>query len=221
MVRQNIEENFSQTERFIGECLSSHWYDDLVAYSQAFLAAKEQVFRRRATEGRVRDCHGDLHTAQIFLETGHEGAGANSISIIDCIEFNDRFRCSDEDEDISFLAMDLDFHGRPDLSQLFVETYVEKSDDPGALELLNFFKAYRAYVRGKVTSFRLADPLLSEEDREQVLATAQDYFRLAHSYTQVFPSPALILVARATGTGKSTVAQELSERWDLHISLRI
>jgi aminoglycoside phosphotransferase family enzyme/predicted kinase len=206
-VRQNVEENFSQTERFVGLCLSSDAFDDLAAYSRAFLEVKEGLFQRRAQEGRIRDGHGDLHTAQIFLENG--------ISIIDCIEFNDRFRCSDVAEDIAFLAMDLDYYQRPDLSQLFIEAYVQQSGDSGLLELLDFFKSYRAYVRGKVTSFRLDDSALSDEEKRVVLASAQAYFQLARSYTQVFPRPSMVLVVGLTGTGKSTVAQELARRWGL------
>jgi uncharacterized protein len=207
VVWQNVEENFSQTEKFVGTCLSLDAFDDLVAYSRAFLEVKEGLFQRRAREGRIRDCHGDLHTAQIFLENG--------ISIIDCIEFNDRFRCSDVAEDIAFLAMDLDYHQRTDLSRLLIETYVPESGDSGLLELLDFFKSYRAYVRGKVTSFRLDDPTLSEAEKRETLASAQGYFQLARSYTQEFPKPALVLVVGLTGTGKSTVAQELARRWSL------
>ena len=206
-VRENVEENFWQTEKYMGKCLSQDTFDDLVAYSRAFLEAREEIFRQRADAGRVRDCHGDLHTAQIFLENG--------ISIIDCIEFNQRFRYSDVAEDIAFLAMDLDFHQRPDLSRTFVQTYVQESGDSGVMDLLDFFKSYRAYVRGKVNSFLLDDPELPDEEREKAASLARDYFHLARSYSQVFPRPALVLVTGITGTGKSTVAQELARRWDL------
>ena len=205
-VRENVEENFSQTEKYIGKCLSQDMFDDLAVYSRAFLEAREEIFRQRADAGRVRDCHGDLHTAQIFLENG--------ISIIDCIEFNQRFRYSDVAEDIAFLVMDLDFHQCPDLSRTFVQTYVQESGDPGVMELLDFFKSYRAYVRGKVNSFLLGDLELTDDDREEAASVARDYFQLAHSYTRVFPRPALALVTGITGTGKSTIAQELARRWD-------
>ena len=206
-VGQNIAENFQQTERFIDMSLSQAEFDDMRAYSSAFLDQKRGLFEQRAEAGRIKDCHGDLHTAQIFLENG--------ISIIDCIEFNQRFRYSDVAEDVAFLAMDLDYHRRPDLSLLFIQKYIEESGDDGVVELLDFFKVYRAYVRGKVTSFRLDDSQLSAEEREQVLAAAKSYFQLAHSYLPVFPHPAMILVAGLTGTGKSTVAQELARRWGL------
>lgn len=213
-VRQNVEENFAQTERFGGVTISNDAFDEIAAYSRAFLEAKEAEFRQRAAGGRVRDCHGDLHTAQIFLEPSPSGETANKISIIDCIEFNDRFRYSDVAEDIAFLAMDLDFHGRPDLSELFVNTYAEASGDLGVHGLLNFFKSYRAYVRGKVTSFRLDGPGLPEETRRAILEAARAYFKLAHAYASVFPNPALIVVAGLPGTGKSSVAEELARRWD-------
>jgi aminoglycoside phosphotransferase family enzyme/predicted kinase len=219
VVRENILENFAQTEKYVGDCLSSDAFDDLAAYSNAFLTVKETVFRRRSQEGRVRDCHGDLHTAQIFFPPYAESDGSDGISIIDCIEFNDRFRCSDVAEDVAFLAMDLDFHHHPDLSQLFIETYQQCSGDGGITELLAFFKAYRAYVRGKVTSFRLDDPRQSNSERQQSLEMARSYFQLAHSYTQIFPRASVFLVCGLSGTGKSTVAEELARRWDLaHIS---
>ena len=226
-VRLNVEENFTQTRKYVGVCLSQDTYDDLVGYARDFMAAREGLFLRRAAEGRIRDCHGDLHTANIFLDPGAPGPGeskAGGTGIIDCIEFNERFRCSDVAEDIAFLAMDLDFHGRHDLSEEFVRAYVEESGDTGALQLLGFFKTYRAYVRGKVSSFRLDDASLSNEDRDAVLSTARAYFDLAHSYiqdyprrdyTRVFSNPTLVLVAGLTGTGKSTVAQEMTRRWGL------
>jgi uncharacterized protein len=215
VVWENIGENFSQTEKYIGQCLSREDFDDLVAYSTAFLSAREGAFRRREEQGRVRDGHGDLHSAQIFLETGPEAARDDGISIIDCIEFNDRFRCSDVAEDVAFLAMDLDYHGRPDLSRCFIETYQEAAGDDGVTELLDFFKAYRACVRGKVTSFRLDDPELPAAEQEEDLAIARAYFRLAHSYTRILPSPAVFLVCGLSGTGKSTVAEALARRWNL------
>jgi aminoglycoside phosphotransferase family enzyme/predicted kinase len=213
---RNAEENFSQTEKFVGSCLSRDTYDDLVAFSRAFLAVKWGTFLRREAQGRIRDCHGDLHTANIYLETGAGDAQSDGICVLDCIEFNDRFRYSDVAGDLAFLAMDLDWHGRSDLSRKLVESYAEASGDCGVVDLLQFFKVYRACVRGKVASFRLGDPLLPEDNREQALAEAQGYFRLARSYAhQALARPALFVMAGLSGTGKSTVAQELARRWGL------
>ena len=78
--------------------------------------------------------------------------------------------------------MDLDRYNRPDLSKHLVNTYVKLSHDEELLELLGFYKCYRAYVRGKVESFKLDDPYIPEEEKSRVLAVAQSYFELAESY---------------------------------------
>ena len=87
------------------------------------------------------------------------------------------------------------------------------------VQLLTFFKTYRAYVRGKVACFSAADTHLTASAREEALEAAQAYFNLAHSYLPSLPSPSLILMSGVTGTGKSTLASELSRRWGMeHIS---
>ncbi|TET26461.1 MAG: hypothetical protein E3J67_01460 [Dehalococcoidia bacterium] len=174
VVTQNSEENFTQTEKYITSTISQKNYRRLKAYSDGFIDKNASLFRRRVAEGRIRDCHGDLHAAHICF--------ADDIYIYDCIEFNDRFRYCDVASEVAFLAMDLDHYRRPDLSATFITAYVDKSRDRGLLELLTFYKCYRAYVRGKVESFKLDDPHISEEEKKKVLATARGYFELAESY---------------------------------------
>jgi len=78
--------------------------------------------------------------------------------------------------------MDLDHYRRADLSHSFVDAYVAQSQDKELLKLLNFYKCYRAYVRGKVESFVLDDPHISAEEKARTLSTARSYFELAESY---------------------------------------
>ena len=104
--------------------------------------------------------------------------------IFDCIEFNERFRYTDVAADIGFLAMDLDYHGREDLSKEFLRDYVAKSGDSGVMDVLDFYRCYRAYVRGKVESLRLEGPGISPEDEEEAEQRAQKYFQLAHRYAK-------------------------------------
>ena len=87
--------------------------------------------------------------------------------IFDAIEFNERFRYSDVAADMAFLAMDLDFKGRTDLSDFFVKKYVEYSGDKELMKLLPFYKCYRAYVRGKVVGFKLNDPNCAKKKRRK------------------------------------------------------
>ena len=213
-VRKNIEENFTQIEKFIGASLSKQIFRDLKAYSDAFLSVKEDAFSSRATQGRIRDCHGDLRAAHFFLEDGREGL-KSKISIIDRIEFNRRFRYSDVANDVAFLAMDLDYLQRPDLSRPFVDGYIRASGDEGIGEFIEFFKTYRACVRGKISSFQMDDENLSEDVRKRLLTEAQDYFRLAHSYLPKLHGPGLMMFCGLTGSGKSTLAEEIASSWDL------
>jgi aminoglycoside phosphotransferase family enzyme len=174
VIRQNTDENFAQTEKYVGISIAPAEYGRIKNYTEDFMQSNASLFDKRLKEGRVRDCHGDLHAAHICFIDG--------ICIYDCIEFNERFRYSDVASEIAFLAMDLDRYQQAALSQHLVNTYVELSNDEGLLKLLNFYKCYRAYVRGKVESFELDDPYIPGEEKAKVLTDAQGYFQLAESY---------------------------------------
>ncbi len=195
----NILENFTQTEKYIGTTISRQKYERIIAYNESFTKTHKALFQKRIDKGRIKDCHGDLHAAHVFF--------ANGIYIYDCIEFNDRFRYCDVASEVAFLAMDLDRYQRADLSQAFINAYVQFSRDEELRRLLNFYKCYRAYVRGKVESFKLDDPFIAE--KEAALVAARGYFDLACRYTRT--KPVLLIIAGLVGTGKSTIAQALSQ----------
>ncbi|MFC1910124.1 gluconokinase [Chloroflexota bacterium] len=173
-VIQNTEENFSQSEKYIPRVMSSETFRRITSYSRDFVKRNAGLFHRRIAEGRIRDCHGDLHAAHVCI--------TDDICIYDCIEFNDRFRYCDVASEIAFLAMDLDHYDRSDLSGTFIDAYVKMSGDKEIKQMLNYYKCYRAYVRGKVNCFKLDDHLVTEKDKEQAQETARSYFRLAQSY---------------------------------------
>jgi aminoglycoside phosphotransferase family enzyme len=173
-ITYNTEENFTQTEKYIGTAISPETYENIKTYTNDFLNKDAPLFRRRVSEGRIRDCHGDLHAAHVCFHNG--------ICIFDCIEFNDRFRYSDVASEVAFLAMDLDHYGRFDLSAAFVNAYLGASDDRDLSLILNFYKGYRAYVRGKVACFQHDDPYISAEEKAKSLANARAYFKLAEAY---------------------------------------
>ena len=173
-ITKNTDENFAQTEKYIGSTISQEKYQRIKDYTDSFTKENTPLFQKRLVDGRIRDCHGDLHAAHICF--------TNDICIYDCIEFNDRFRYCDVASEVAFLAMDLDHYGWTDLSLHFVSAYINRSQDKELSELLNFYKCYRAYVRGKVESFKLDDPHISDEEKARVLAVARRYFDLAESY---------------------------------------
>jgi aminoglycoside phosphotransferase family enzyme len=173
-IRFNWNENFEQTEDFIGKTLSREQFDEIRAFVEGFLKDNQELFKKRIDDGRIKWCHGDLHSGNIFVPGG-------KIYIFDAIEFNERFACSDVASDIAFLAMDLEFRGRKDLVGYFVEKFIEKSNDPEIAKLLDFYKIYRAYVRGKVISFKLNDPTVSEAEKEEASVQAKRYFEYCKS----------------------------------------
>ncbi|MCX6003575.1 MAG: hypothetical protein NTX46_04020 [Chloroflexi bacterium] len=172
----NTEENFSQTESYIGRTISFAQYQRINQYTRDFIKNKTVLFRKRVADGKIKDCHGDLHAQHICFTDG--------ICIYDCIEFNNRFRYVDVAAEVSFLSMDLDYWGHSELSRQFVAAYVTKSGDKELPKLLNFYKCYFAYVRGKVYGFKLSDSLVSVEDKDKALKDAKQYFRLAESYIE-------------------------------------
>jgi len=173
-ITKNTEENFTQTKKYIGNTIPQDKYQRIKDYTTTFIKNNAPLFRQRINDGRIRDCHGDLHAAHICF--------TDDICIYDCIEFSDRFRYCDVASEVAFLAMDLDHYGRADLSRSFVNAYVAQSRDDELLRLLNFYKCYLAYVRGKVEGFKLDDPYIPAEEKTGVLAIARSYFDLAESY---------------------------------------
>jgi len=174
VIHQNTDENFSQTEKYIDISMPRSQYERIKKYTNDFIHNNSTLFAKRVNEKRIKDCHGDLHAAHICF--------TEDICIYDCIEFNDRFRYSDVASEIAFLAMDLDRYHHADLSHHLVNSYMELSHDEELLDLLNFYKCYRAYVRAKVESFKLDDPYIPEEEKAEALAAARSYFELGQSY---------------------------------------
>ena len=175
-VSVNVLENFEQTRSFIGcPALSQAQFDTIRAYAKGVLA-NEAIFQERIAGAKIRDCHGDLYSANICL--------ADSIFIYDCIEFNQRFRYCDVASDVAFLAMDLDYYGLTDLGHHFIDTFIQRSQDPGLRGMLNFYKCYRAYVRGKIGLFTAHAPEVDDTTRATCLEQAKRYFELAESYAQ-------------------------------------
>ena len=196
-VRANWSENFTQTDRLQPDVFPAEWRRTLQAWVQAFMEREAPRFAARVAAGRIRDCHGDLQAQHVCC--------TEPIQIFDCIEFNHRFRYGDVAGEIAFLAMDLDRLGRPDLALRFLNAYLEASGDYDAVPLLDFYRAYRAFVRGKVLSFQI-------DQRPETAAKARDRFALAVRYTERRDRPSLLITSGVIGSGKSTVARQVAMR---------
>jgi len=204
-IRMNHDENFNQTESYIDRSIPGYQFRFIKNYVHCFLADREALFRRRTAEHRIRDCHGDLHLEHICRME-------DTIVIFDCIEFNERFRYEDVAAEVSFLSMDLDYNGYPEWGKAFVKAYIDHAGDSEIRTLLNFYKCYYAYVRGKVIGFRMDDKAIPADDREAAQKTAASYFDLAYTYAARLEKPALILTCGLIGTGKSLLARNIGPR---------
>ena len=204
-VWQALADNFQETAPFVGQTISEKQYSRIQEFSHSFFRAHKTLLQQRIAQDRVREGHGDLRCDHVyFLDQG--------ISIIDCIEFSPRLRTCDVASELAFLAMDLELQRAPDLAAELLHTYAAQADDPDLFRLLPFYQCYRAYVRGKVESLKSLEPEVTAEERERARQQAQRTFRLAARYARGTPPPTLIVVCGRVGTGKSTIAQQLSEQ---------
>ncbi len=192
--RFNTDENFEQTKDAVGEFLTAYQYNSIKEFTNRFYEERWSLFEKRIRDKRVKDCHGDLYSRNICI------IDESTIYIYDCIEFNERFRYSDVASDVAFLLMDLENYSRYDLSELFFDRYVYFSKDRDIGEIINFYKIYRAYVRGKIAYF--------QSQKEQ----ANLYFDLSFGYLPDEYKPKVIVLGGLTGSGKSTVASFISKK---------
>ena len=198
-LRTNWDENFAQTT-----LIDPSRRDAIRAYVTRFIADNTALFQRRIDHGRIREGHGDLHASSVCVTR-------RRLYLFDCIEFNARFRCADVAAEVAFLAMDLEHFGRADLASAFVEAYVRASHDSELRLLLDFYKCYRAFVRGKVLAFRLLEPHLDSDSTARALNDAQSYFDLAYALANPLPRPMLVVTMGLPGSGKTTLAHAAGE----------
>ncbi|OSS41268.1 hypothetical protein DESAMIL20_821 [Desulfurella amilsii] len=189
-IKVNTDENFSQTIDACDDFLTKHQYEAIKSYTNNFLDSYD--WQKRIEEQKIRDCHGDLYSHNICI--------SDKTYIYDCIEFNDRFRYSDVASDIAFLIMDLEFYKGYELAENFLQKYIETTQDYSLNEVLNFYKVYRAYVRGKIAYF--------ENEKE----LSNKYFDLAYKYIDNKYKPILVTMVGLTGCGKSYFSEKLAKK---------
>ncbi len=214
-VRRNWDESFDQTAAFEPPVLPSEARAAVADYVRQFLEAQGPLLARRVAEGRIRDGHGDLHAGNVCVEGTH-------VRLFDCLEFTPRFRCADVAAEVAFLAMDLDHYGRADLGAAFVDAYERASQDADLLVLLDFYRCYRAFVRGKVLGLRLLQNGRTPEETTALVDDASAYFELARAYADRARHPGdrlLVAVMGLPASGKTTLARALAGRLGLvHLS---
>lgn len=199
VISANCAENLAQTVPAIGRALSAEAHRAMTRLTDGQLERLAPLFAAREAHGYVRDGHGDLHARNICM--------TDPIQVYDCIEFCRRFRVADVAAELAFLLMDLDFRDRRDLAGRFLAAYQECANDPELVQLLGFYKSYRAWVRGKVDSLLASEAEVDAAMRAEAQLRSRRYFNLALGY---HVQPTLLLTAGLMGVGKTTLARALA-----------
>ena len=196
LTKSFIWDNFNALDGFI----ASTELENLRKWTEAEVQTLEPVLWQRFDDGYVRDCHGDLHLANLVrLPDG--------ITTFDCIEFNADLRHLDVFCDIAFLIMDLVARERHDLASHFLNRYLERTGDYAGVRLLSLYFVYRCLVRAKVAVI-LSKERDSEDARERDLEEAHRYCAMA-SRQVAQRTPVLIVMSGLSGSGKTWVSGQL------------
>jgi len=153
-----IDNHYRQTPKYIGVVQEQEIFEQTKAFTDSYFLKYSSLISERAKQGKVKECHGDIHLKNICLFN-------EKIQIFDSIEFNESFRNSDVLYDMAFLFMDLNFREKNSLANLLLNTYLEYSGDYEGVQLLPLFTCMRAYIRATVTSFLIDDTSISSSTR--------------------------------------------------------
>lgn len=198
-----IDENFTELRERVHSAADRARIDALAQWSKVELHARSALIASRLVNGRMRECHGDLHLGNIVLLDG-------APVLFDAIEFNAGLRCIDVMSDVAFAFMDMIDHGLPTLAWRFVSAYLEVTGDYEGLALLRLYSVYRALVRAKVALIRQQQPHVAQHARLREHTSFEHYLSLADSLARSGHG-AIVVMTGLSGSGKSTVARCLAE----------
>jgi len=198
--RANLSElrRYAAISTLLGESI-----DRIEHLAAEFSWGRGPLFTRRIADGCIVDGHGDLLADDIFCP-------GNDLALLDCLEFDDQLRYIDRIDDAAFLAMDLEFLGRRDLGDYFLERYCTYATDRAPSSLRDFYIAYRAVVRAKVECVRLS------QGKSEAAANAARHVAIATQHLEK-GAVRLVVIGGSPGTGKSTLARGLAERVEAQV----
>ncbi|OGA18289.1 MAG: hypothetical protein A3H32_12800 [Betaproteobacteria bacterium RIFCSPLOWO2_02_FULL_63_19] len=199
-----MHQNFVQVSQLISAPGDRAPVERLRQWSDSMGGALQKAFAERQKDGYVRECHGDLHLGNVFLENG-------TVRIFDCIEFDANLRWIDVMSEVAFLVMDLRHRDHPELACRFLNAYLEFTGDYSGLVVLPFYLTYRAMVRAKIALIRSAQPNVRAQEIRAGRTEYGRYIGLAEEFSADRPRW-LALTHGYSGSGKSHFSQQLLER---------
>ncbi|WP_295386555.1 bifunctional aminoglycoside phosphotransferase/ATP-binding protein [uncultured Thiodictyon sp.] len=202
-VLEPMLENLTQVRALVTAPAVAQRLDRLTEWTLERWQTLTPVIEQRRAQGRVRECHGDLHRGNIAQVDGEP-------LFFDALEFNPNLRWIDTASELAFLIMDLDGAGASALARRLLNQYLALGGDYGALAVLDLYLVYRAMVRAKVLAIRAHQADLPAGEAATQQAQCLRHLDLAESYTRR-RRPRLLLVCGLSGSGKSRLAGDLSE----------
>ncbi len=196
-------QNLAELRKHVGPVFAEEPVAEVERLMSQYLAGRDLLYQNRIAAHRIVDGHGDLLAQDIFCTV-------SGPMLLDCLEFDDRLRYVDGIDDAAFLAMDLEFLGRRDLADLFLDEYCLQAGDLAAHSLRHFCIAYRAVVRAKVDCVRV------DQGHPDAAADAQRHLDIALAHLRS-GSVQLVVMGGGPGTGKTTVAHALAELIDAQV----
>lgn len=204
-IRAAAMQNFEQLQPLLPDANDQANLSAIKRLTETEYAACEKHFGERRNQGRVRECHGDLHLGNIAL------IGGKPVPF-DGVEFNADLRWMDVMNEAAFPMMDLLHHKQPALAFRFLNTYLEAGGDYAGVPTLRFYLAYHAVVRAKICAIRVSQPGLPNRAQIKEFADCRSYLALAERcLTQ--RHPALIITHGLPGSGKTTFSQMALEHF--------
>lgn len=202
-VWEPVAANFAHIRPLLDNAADRAALERIATWSSEVYARLRDEFAARKTQGFIRECHGDMHLANMALIE-------DAVVIFDCLEFNESLRWIDVISEIAFVTMDLDDRHEPSFAMRFLNRYLELGGDYEGLRVLRYYQVYRAMVRAKVACIRLQQEPAATE-RQMHLALFRRYIFLAEQYTRDAPC-ALLITHGLSGSGKTLFSQSLVER---------
>lgn len=170
---------------------------------RARIESSAQQISERFAEGRVRECHGDLHSGNLVRTP-------RGLLAFDCLEFDPALRWIDVADEVSFLLADLVASHGDRHAHAFLGGYLDQSGDFKACRVLNLYMAHRALVRAKVLALNCAEA--GPGDESPRLARRRRYLSHIACARGALERkrPQLILMAGISGSGKTWLAEHIA-----------
>jgi len=201
-VHAPTQQNFEQIIPLLSNPTDIAQVKKLALWANKQFTKHQKLFEKRKEKGFIRDCHGDLHLANIIFYHG-------KLVLFDRLEFNEDLRWTDVIADLAFLVMDLAGKKQPKLANQLINTYLQFTGDYEGLNLLAYYLSYRAVVRAKIALFRLNQKDLNDKEKIDIRNDYYNFINLAEFYTHP-KKPSLIIMHGLAGSGKSTTAKNIA-----------